>query len=165
LTFSSFKKGGDTMIQEFKTFIMRGNVLDMAVGIVMGSAFMAIIQSLVNDVIMPPIGYILGNVNFSNLYFLVKEGSTPGPYGSLMLAKKAGAVTINYGVFINSIISFLIISTVVFFMVRAVNRLKTVALKPAPVSVEVTTKECPYCFSTISIKATKCPNCTSLLNG
>lgn len=152
------------MFQEFKTFIMRGNVLDMAVGIVMGSAFMAIIQSLVNDVIMPPIGFILGNVNFSNLYILVKQGSTPAPYGSLALAKKAGAITINYGIFINSIISFLIISTVVFFMVRAVNRLKTAALKPVPVSPEVTTRECPYCFTTISLKATKCPNCTSSLN-
>jgi len=153
------------MIQEFKTFIMRGNVLDMAVGIVMGSAFMAIIQSLVNDVIMPPIGYLLGNVNFSNLYLLIKEGSTPGPYGSLTLAKKAGAVTINYGIFINSVISFLIIATSVFFMVRAVNRLKAAALRPAAVTVEATTRECPYCFSTISIKATKCPNCTSSLNG
>ncbi len=151
------------MIQEFKTFIMRGNVLDMAVGIVMGSAFMAIIQSLVNDVIMPPIGYILGNVNFSNLYILIREGLKPGPYGSLAEAKKAGAVTINYGLFINSIISFFIISIAVFFMVRAVNRLKTAALKPAPVSAVVTTRECPFCFSTISIKATRCPNCTSAL--
>lgn len=149
------------MFQEFKTFIMRGNVLDMAVGIVMGSAFMAIIQSLVNDVIMPPIGFILGNVNFSNLYFLIKNGSTPGPYGSLALAKKAGAVTINYGIFINSIISFFIISIAVFFMVRAVNRLKTAAIKSTQVSTEITTRECPYCFSTISVKATKCPNCTS----
>ncbi|EQD51555.1 large conductance mechanosensitive channel protein, partial [mine drainage metagenome] len=132
---------------------MRGNVLDMAVGIVMGSAFMSIIQSLVNDVIMPPIGFILGNVNFSNLYFTIKEGATPGPYGSLVLAKKAGAVTINYGLFINTIISFFIIATSVFFMVRSVNRLKSAALKPAPVSLEPTTKECPYCFSTISIKA------------
>lgn len=153
------------MIQEFKTFIMRGNVLDMAVGIVMGSAFMAIIQSLVNDVIMPPIGFILGNVNFSNLYFLIKQGSTSGPYESLSVAKKAGAVTINYGIFINSLISFFIIATSVFFMVRAVNRLKSAALKPATVSAEVTTRECPYCFSTISVKATKCPNCTSNLNG
>jgi len=160
-----FFNTGDIMIQEFKTFIMRGNVLDMAVGIVMGSAFMAIIQSLVNDVIMPPIGFILGNVNFSNLYFLIKQGSTPGPYESLSVAKKAGAVTINYGIFINSLISFFIIATSVFFMVRAVNRLKSAALKPSTVSAEVTTRECPYCFSTISVKATKCPNCTSSLNG
>lgn len=151
------------MIQEFKTFIMRGNVLDMAVGIVMGSAFMAIIQSLVNDVIMPPIGFILGNVNFSNLYILVKPGTIPEPYGSLAIAKKAGAVTINYGIFINSIISFMIISVSVFFMVRAVNRLKTAALHPVVIAAEVTTRECPFCFSTISIKATKCPNCTSPL--
>ena len=148
------------MFKEFKEFAMRGNVVDMAVGIIIGAAFGTIVKSLVDDVIMPPIGWILGNVDFSNLYVVLKEGATTAaPYASLADAKKAGAVTINYGVFINSVISFTIIAFAVFLLVRAMNRIKRHEETPA----EPATKECPYCLSTINIKATRCPNCTSEL--
>lgn len=148
-------------MKEFKTFIMRGNVVDLAVGIIIGVAFGAIIASLVNDVIMPPVGLVLGDVDFSNMFVVLKEGSTPAPYATLAEAKAAGAVSINYGTFINTMINFLIIAAVVFFaVVRPIARAtapKKVAA-PAP-----TTKECQYCYSTIPIKATRCPNCTSEL--
>jgi large conductance mechanosensitive channel len=151
------------MLKDFKAFIMRGNVVDMAVGIIIGAAFGTIIASLVNDVIMPPIGLALGNVDFTNLFAVLKEGATPGPYAALADAKAAGAVTINYGAFINTIIIFLIIALVVFFfIVRPIARMnapKKVAAAPAV----PTTKECPYCYSTIPIKASRCPNCTSEL--
>ena len=147
-----FKK----MIQEFKEFAMRGNVVDMAVGIIIGAAFGGIVQSLVNDVIMPPIGLLLGRVDFSNLFFVLKEGATAGPYPSLVSAQDAGAVTMNIGVFINTVINFLIVAFAVFFLVRGINTLKRKE-EEAP----VTTKECPYCFSKISLKATRCPHCTS----
>ena len=149
------------MFKEFKEFAMRGNVVDMAVGIIIGAAFGAIVKSLVGDVIMPPIGWILGNVDFSNLYVVLKEGATAAaPYASLEEARKAGAVTINYGLFINSVISFMIIAFAVFLLIRAINRLNRHEEAPA----EPTTKECPYCLSTINIKATRCPNCTSELS-
>lgn len=112
------------MLKEFKEFAMRGNVVDMAVGIIIGAAFGTIVQSLVNDVVMPPIGLILGNVDFSNLFVVLKEGTPPGPYAALVDAKDAGAVTINYGAFINTIISFLIVAIAVFILVRAINRMK-----------------------------------------
>lgn len=147
------------MLDEFKKFAMRGNVVDMAVGIVIGGAFALIVKSLVSDVIMPPIGLILGNVDFSNLFTVLKEGATTGPYASLAEAKDAGAVTINYGAFINTIVSFTIVAFAIFMVVRAMNRLQEEEEAPA----EPTTKECPHCISTISIKATKCPNCTSQL--
>lgn len=147
------------MLDEFKKFAMRGNVVDMAVGIVIGGAFALIVKSLVSDVIMPPIGLILGNVDFSNLFTVLKEGATAGPYASLAEAKDAGAVTINYGAFINTIVSFTIVAFAIFMVVRAMNRLQEEEEAPA----EPTTKECPHCISTISIKATKCPNCTSQL--
>jgi large conductance mechanosensitive channel len=143
------------MLKEFKDFIMRGNVLSMAVGIVIGIAFGAIVTSLVNDIIMPPIGLLLGNVDFSNLFVVLKEGATAGPYISLDAAREAGAVTLNYGIFIITIISFLIIALVLFFLIRAFNRLKKKE------EVKPTTKECPYCFSAIDLKATRCPYCTS----
>jgi len=144
------------MLNEFKAFAMRGNVVDMAVGIIIGAAFGAIVKSLVDDVIMPPIGMLMGNVDFSNLYFVLKEGAAAvAPYASLADAKKAGAVTINYGVFINSVISFLIVAFAVFMLIRNINRLK----QEAP--VEATTKECPFCASPIPLKATRCPLCTS----
>ena len=145
------------MLKEFKEFAMRGNVVDMAVGIIIGAAFGAIVKSLVDDVIMPPIGMLMGNVDFANLYFVLKEGAAVAPYASLAEAKKAGAVTINYGVFINSVISFLIVAFAVFMLIRNINRLK----QEAP--VEATTKECPFCASTIPLKATRCPLCTSEL--
>ncbi len=150
------------MGKDFKAFIMRGNVVDMAVGIIIGAAFGAIITSLVRDIIMPPIGLALGNVDFTNLFALLKEGAAaPGPYASLADAQAAGAVTINYGVFINTIIIFLIIALVVFFLiVRPIS--KMTVKKPAPAGPP-TTKECPYCKSTININASRCPNCTSQL--
>ncbi len=148
------------MIKDFKDFIMRGNVVDMAVGIIIGAAFGAIVKSLVDDVIMPPIGMALGNVDFTNLFVVLKQGAAAGPYATLADAKKAGAVTVNLGVFINTIISFLIVAFAVFIFVRNVNKLQKE--KEAPPAVP-TTKDCPFCFSVIPIKATRCPHCTSEL--
>jgi large conductance mechanosensitive channel len=148
------------MWKDFKEFIVRGNVVDMAVGIIIGAAFGAIITSLVNDIIMPPIGLLLGRVDFANLYILLKEGSSAAPYASLADAQAAGAVTINYGAFINVIISFLIIAFVIFLLIRTINRMKRKEEAPP---AEPTTKECPYCLSTIPIKATRCAHCTSEL--
>lgn len=146
------------MLKEFKEFIMRGNVIDMAVGIIIGVAFGAIVSSLVKDIIMPPIGLLLGNVDFANLFAVIKEGKiAPGPYDTLAQAQAGGAVTINYGVFINYVITFLIVAFVIFLMIRQINRMRR-----APAAAP-TTKECPYCLSTIAIKATRCPNCTSEL--
>ena len=150
------------MIKEFKEFIMRGNVMDMAVGIIIGAAFGTIVTSLVNDVIMPPIGLLLGRVDFANLFIVLRHGMTPGPYGSVAAAQAAGAVTINYGVFINTVINFLIVAFAIFLVIKNVNRLKR---EPAPAPAVPTTKECPFCFSTIPIKATRCPDCTSELKG
>lgn len=151
------------MLQDFKNFIMRGNVVDMAVGIVIGVAFGAIITSLVNDIIMPPIGLALGNVDFSNLFAVLREGLVPGPYPSLSAAREAGAVSINYGLFIMTIISFLIIAAVIFFfVVRPIGRMYA-RQKAAEVAPPPSTKECPYCYTTIAIKATRCPSCTSEL--
>jgi large conductance mechanosensitive channel len=148
------------MFKEFKEFAVKGNVVDMAVGIIIGAAFGTIVKSLVSDVIMPPIGLLLGNVDFSNLYVLLKAGTTAGPYASLADAQAAGAVTLNYGVFFNTIISFLIVAFSVFLIVKQINRLKREEEAPPAAP---TTKECPYCFSAIPIKATKCPACTSSL--
>ncbi|MFN3396403.1 MAG: large-conductance mechanosensitive channel protein MscL [Thermodesulfovibrionales bacterium] len=144
------------MLKEFKEFAVKGNVADMAVGIIIGAAFGSIVNSLVNDVIMPPIGLLLGNVDFSNFFIVIKEGKVPAPYGTLADAKAAGAVTMNIGVFINTIISFLIVAFAVFILIRNINRLKREEPLPPPPS----TKECPYCFSSIPIKAIKCPHCT-----
>jgi large conductance mechanosensitive channel len=149
------------MIKEFKEFAMRGNVVDMAVGIIIGAAFGAIVKSLVDDVIMPPIGLLLGNVDFSNLFVTLKQGATAGPYLTLADAKKAGAVTLSYGAFFNTIISFLIVAFSVFLLVKGMNKLKR-QQEEAP-AVEPTTKDCPHCLSTIPIKATKCAHCTSSL--
>ena len=148
------------MFKEFKEFAMRGNVMDMAVGIVIGAAFGTIVTSLVKDVIMPPIGLLLGNVDFSNIFAILKEGKTVGPYASVAAAKAAGAVTINVGVFINTIINFLIVAFAIFLVIRSINRLKRKQEAPAAAP---TTKECSFCFTAIPIKATRCPNCTSEL--
>lgn len=148
------------MLKEFKEFAMRGNVLDMAVGIIIGAAFGTIVNSLVQDVIMPPIGLLLGNIDFSNIFLILKEGKVSGPYETLAAAKAAGAVSMNIGIFTNTIISFVIIAFSVFLLVKSVNKLKR-QQEAAP--VVPTTKECIYCFSTIPIKATRCPNCTSEL--
>jgi large conductance mechanosensitive channel len=151
------------MLKDFKAFIMRGSVVDLAVGIIVGVAFGAIVSSFVKDVIMPPIGLALGNVDFANLFVVLKEGAVAGPYSSLAAAQEAGAVSINYGVFINTLVNFLIIAAVVFFfIVRPIARMHT-RQKAAEAAPEPTTKECPYCYSNIPIKATRCPNCTSEL--
>ena len=154
------------MVKDFKAFIMRGNVVDMAVGIIIGAAFGTIVSSLVKDVIMPPIGLALGKVDFANLFVVLKEGTTPGPYASLAAAQTAGAVSINYGTFINTIINFLIIAAVVFFfIVRPIARMnarQAAKAAPAPAAAP-TTKECPFCYTQIPVKATRCPNCTSPL--
>jgi len=148
------------MPKEFKEFILRGNVVDMAVGLIIGAAFGAIVKSLVDDIIMPPIGLLLGGVDFANLYFLLKAGSPAPPYVSLADAQAAGAVTINYGTSINVVISFLIVAFVVFLLVRSVNRMRREEEAPP---AEPTTKECPYCLSAIPAKATRCAYCTSEL--
>jgi large conductance mechanosensitive channel len=146
------------MLKEFKAFAMRGNVLDLAVGIIIGGAFGTIVKSLVEDVIMPPIGLALGNVDFTNLFVLLKGGDkAPAPYSTLAEAQAAGAVTVNYGLFVNSIITFLIIAFAVFLIVRAANRMKP------PEAASPSTKDCPYCRMAIPIGATRCPQCTSEL--
>lgn len=149
------------MLKEFKDFAMRGNVVDMAVGIVIGAAFATIVKSLVADVIMPPIGLLLGGVDFSNLFAIIREGSVAGPFSTLADAQKAGAVTINYGLFMNTVISFLIIAFAIFMVVKGMNSLKKQEeAKPA----EPTEKDCSHCFTAIPIKATRCPHCTSELS-
>jgi large conductance mechanosensitive channel len=145
------------MLKEFKEFAIKGNALDMAVGIIIGAAFGAIVKSLVDDIIMPPIGLAMGDVDFSNLYLVLKEGAAAGPYPSLAEAKKAGAVTINYGVFANSVSSFLIIAFSVFLLVRGINKLRREKAPPAAPS----SKECPYCLASIPLKARRCMHCTS----
>lgn len=146
------------MLKEFKEFAMKGNVIDMAVGIIIGAAFGTIIKSLVDDVLMPPIGLLLGNVDFSNFFLVIKEGKAAGPYASLAAAKAAGAVSVNIGIFINTIISFLIVAFSVFLVIKNVNRFKKELPPPDP-----STKECPFCFTSIPIKATRCPHCTTEL--
>ena len=150
------------MLKDFRTFIMRGSVVDMAVGVIIGAAFGAIVSSLVKDVVMPPIGLALGEIDFSSLAVVIKQGTTPGPYPTLAAAQAAGAVTINFGLFINTIINFFIIAAVVFFfIVRPIARMQTLGKADAPAIP--TTKECPFCYTSISLKATRCPNCTSQL--
>jgi len=140
------------MLKEFKEFAMRGNVIDLAIGVIIGGAFGKIVTSLVNDVIMPPIGLVLGNVDFSNL-FINLSGEN---FATLADAQAAGAVTINYGMFLNTVIDFLIVAVVIFLLIRQVNKLQ----KPAA-EAEPSTKDCPFCYSAISLKATRCPQCTS----
>ncbi len=144
------------MLKEFKAFIMRGNVLDLAVGIIIGGAFGTIVKSLVDDVIMPPIGLALGNVDFSNLFLLLKTGPKgPPPYATLADAHAAGAVTLNYGMFINNIVTFLIVAFAIFLVVRTANRLRP------PEAAAPSTKDCPYCRLPIPVSAVRCPHCTS----
>jgi large conductance mechanosensitive channel len=148
------------VFKEFREFAMRGNVVDMAVGIIIGAAFGSIVNSLVADIIMPPVGLLLGNVDFANLFAVLKEGKVAGPYASLAAAKAAGAATLNYGVFINTIISFLIVAFSVFLLVRSINSLRR-QQETAPVAPS--TKECPFCLSVIPLKAVRCGHCTSEL--
>ena len=148
------------MIKEFREFIMRGSLVDMAVGIIIGIAFGTVVKSLVSDIIMPPIGLALGNVDFSNLFAVLKQGIPTGPYATVSEAGAAGAVSINYGIFINNLINFLIVAFAAFMIVKAVNNMRR---KEEEKAEEPATKECPYCFSVIPIKATRCPACTSEL--
>ncbi|HEX5636169.1 MAG TPA: large-conductance mechanosensitive channel protein MscL [Gammaproteobacteria bacterium] len=148
------------MLNEFKKFAMRGNVVDMAVGIIIGGAFGTIVTSLVSDVMMPPLGLLLGGVDFSDLFFTLKEGATAGPYPTLAAAQSAGAVSIRYGLFLNAVIGFLIVAFAVFMMIKGLNKLQQEKEGPAAAP---TTKECPRCYSSIAIKATRCPHCTSEL--
>lgn len=146
------------MWSDFKAFIMRGNVLDLAVAVVIGGAFGVVVKSLVDDVVMPPIGLALGHVDFSNLYILLKDGAKLAPpYASLADAKAAGAVTLDYGIFVNNVITFLIVALAVFVVVRAASKLRP-KVAAAPI-----TKPCPFCRLEIPIGATRCPNCTSEL--
>lgn len=150
------------MLKDFRAFVTRGNVIDLAVGVIIGGAFGPIINSLVKDIIMPPIGLVLGKIDFANLLVIIKQGNPSGPYPTLAAAQAAGAVSINYGTFVNTIINFVIIAAAVFFVfVRPIARMD--ARAKAGQHVEPTTKECPHCFTTIPIKATRCPNCTSEL--
>lgn len=149
------------MIAEFRQFAMRGNVADMAIGIIIGAAFGAIAQSLVVDVIMPPIGLLLGNADFTDLFVVLSQGAPLGPYVSLAEAQQAGAVTLNYGAFVNTLVRFLIVAWVMFLLVRSINRLQRSEVERAP--AEPTTQTCPFCRSTISVEATRCPHCTSML--
>ena len=146
------------LINEFKKFAMRGNVVDMAVGIIIGGAFGTIVKSLVDDVIMPPVGLLLGGVDFTDLFLTLKDGTVAGPYATLPAAQAAGAVTINYGLFFNAVISFLIVAFAVFMLIKAINKLQ----REKEVEQAVpTTRECPRCYSAIPIKASRCPHCTS----
>jgi large conductance mechanosensitive channel len=150
-----------SMLKEFKDFAVKGNVVDMAVGIIVGASFGTIVSSLVADVIMPPIGLLLGKVDFSDLFIVLKGGlSSTGPYGSVAAAKAAGAVTINYGQFLNHIISFLIVAFAVFILVYNINKLKRQPAAAAP-----NTQKCPYCATDIPLLAVRCPNCTSEIKG
>ncbi len=147
------------MLKEFKEFALKGNVLDMAVGIIIGAAFGTIVKSLVSDVIMPPIGLLIGNVDFSELFIVLKEGAkAAGPYTSIKDAAAAGAVTLNYGLFINNVVSFIIVALSTFMLVKGFQQLRR---KEEPAPVAPTTKDCPYCKSKIAIEATRCAFCTS----
>lgn len=154
------------MWNDLKEFALRGNVVDLAIGIIIGSAFTTIVRSLVDDILMPAIGLLLGDVNFADLFILLEPGDPTGPYTTLEAAQAAGAVTINYGIFINNVITFLIVALVTFFLVRGMNRLYLASQEgEQPKEEEPTTKTCPYCQETIPIKATRCPQCTSQLEG
>ncbi len=151
------------MLGEFKKFVMRGNVIDMAVGIIIGGAFTKIVNSMVADVMMPPLGLLMGKVDFSNWFIVIKDGaSTAGPYATLTAAQAAGATTLNIGNFLNAVISFLIVAFCIFLLIKAINKLDSLKKEEAPVAAP-TTKKCPYCCSEIALEATRCPHCTSEL--
>ncbi len=155
-------------INEFKKFAMRGNVIDMAVGIIIGAAFGKIVDSLVKDILMPPIGLLLGKVDFANLFIVLHDGAVAGPYVSLEAAQKAGAVTMNIGMFLNATISFIIVAFAVFILIKAINTLQEKMLaaeKKEEAAAAPTTKKCPFCCTEIPLDACRCPNCTSELDG
>ncbi len=145
-------------VKEFREFAVRGNVVDMAVGIIIGGAFGTVVKSFVDDVMMPPLGILVGDVDFQDMIVVLREGSTPGPYETLAAAREAGAVSLNVGMFLNAVVSFAIVAFAVFLLVKSVNRLKRVEEAPPAAP---TTKDCPFCASSIPIKATRCPMCTS----
>lgn len=148
------------MFKEFREFAMRGNVVDMAVGIIIGAAFGTVVKSLVDDVLMPPLGLLIGGVDFSNFFVVLSAGTkAPGPYANLAAAKQAGAVTLNYGTFINTVISFIIVAFAVFLLIKGMNSLRRQQEATPP--AEPTSRSCPYCFSVIPVQATRCPQCTS----
>jgi large conductance mechanosensitive channel len=147
-------------MKDFKTFAMRGNVVDMAVGIIIGGAFGTIVKSLVDNVMMPPLGLLIGNVDFSNLFLVVRAGEPAGPYATLAAAQEAGAVAIGYGLFVNAVVSFLIVAFAVFLLVQAMVRIQRQEAAPVPAP---TTKNCEFCQTSIPIGAVRCPNCTSQL--
>lgn len=149
------------MLKGFRDFIMRGNVIDLAVAVIIGAAFTKVVNSLVDDIIMPPIGLLLGKVDFTNAFVVLREGTkAPAPYATLADAKAAGAATLNYGLFISTIVTFLIVAFVVYLMIKSITR-----LGPKKADTPATTRECPYCLSKIPIKATKCAFCTAELSG
>ena len=150
------------MIKEFREFALKGSVVDMAVGIIIGAAFGAVVSSFVSDVLLPPLGLLLGGVDFSSLYVLLAPGTPAGPYASLAQAQAAGAVTLNYGLFVNRIVGFLIVAFALFLVIRSINKLKK---QPAPAPAPPATKDCPFCTTAIPVKAVRCPNCTSDLSG
>ncbi|MBW5397107.1 large conductance mechanosensitive channel protein MscL [Brachyspira pilosicoli] len=152
------------MLKEFKNFIMRGNVIDMSIGIIIGSAFSKIVNSFVEDILMPPIGLMLSGIDFSNIFIVIKKGiENQGPYTSLEIAKNAGAVVISVGMFFNAIISFIITAISIFIIIKATNKIQEKMTKEKKEDKKEI-KVCPYCYSNINIKAIKCPNCTSDLN-
>ncbi len=148
------------MLQDFKQFIMRGNVVDLAVGVIIGGAFGGISKSLVDDILMPPLGLVLGKVDFTNLFVTIKDGTQAGPYATLELAKTAGAVTVRYGLFLNTVVVFLLTSFAIFMVVKAVNRMHAPPAPPPPPPAPPM-RDCPKCVTSISAKATRCPSCTS----
>lgn len=143
------------MLKEFKEFALKGNMVDLAVGLIIGSAFGAVVTSLVKDVLMPPVGALLGGKDFASMFWIIKEGATAGPYETVAAAAEAGAVTLNYGLFINAIIYFVIVAFVIFLLVKAMNKMRKAK------EAEVTTKECQYCKSEVPLAASRCPACTS----
>lgn len=149
------------MFKEFKEFAIRGNVIDMAVGIIIGAAFTTVVQSLVKDLLMPPLGLLTSGINFANAFIVLQEGATPGPYPTLQQAQEAGAVILQYGTFLNAVISFLLVALAVFILIRYMNKLKSPKQSPEPISP--TLKKCRFCFSDIPAEARRCPHCTSEL--
>lgn len=149
------------MVKEFKEFAVKGNVVDMAVGIIIGGAFGTVVKSFVDDVMMPPLGILVGDIDFQDIMVVIKEGSVAGPYETLAAAEEAGAVTLNLGMFSNAAVSFTIVAFAVFILVKSINRLKRADEAPAPAAP--TTKACPFCASSIPLAAKRCPLCTSQL--
>lgn len=157
---NDLQKRGAGLLEEFKKFALRGNVMDLAVGFIVGAAFTTVVRSLVDDIIMPPIGLLIGGLDFSQLFILLRAGAPPPPYATVQQAKDAGAVTMNVGLFLNNLISFVIVAFAVFLIVKALASLQR---KEEAKPEEAATKACPYCYTTIDVRATRCPECTSAL--